>query len=216
MRVVIADDSMLIREGLARLLAEAGVEVAGTAEDAAGLLREVALTAPDAAVVDIKMPPTHTDEGLRAAQRIRSEHPKVSVLVLSQHLESDYARRLVAEAPGRVGYLLKDRVSDIDTLRDALNRLSLGECVIDPAIVSGLMSKRRPPSPLDFLSPRERQVLVLLAEGRSNRAIADRLSMSMRTMETHVRQIFNKLGLAESGEDHRRVLAVLTYLRSTN
>ncbi|RZU76118.1 LuxR family two component transcriptional regulator [Micromonospora kangleipakensis] len=216
MRVVIADDSMLIREGLARLLAEAGVEVAGTAEDAAGLLREVALTAPDAAVVDIKMPPTHTDEGLRAAQRIRSEHPKVSVLVLSQHLESDYARRLVAEGPGRVGYLLKDRVSDIDTLRDALNRLSLGECVIDPAIVSGLMSKRRPPSPLDFISPRERQVLVLLAEGRSNRAIADRLSMSMRTMETHVRQIFNKLGLPESSEDHRRVLAVLTYLRSTN
>ncbi|MEU0095553.1 response regulator transcription factor [Kribbella sp. NPDC006257] len=214
MKVVIADDSMLIREGLIRLLAEAGVEVAGTAEDAEGLLREVALSAPDAAIVDIKMPPTHSDEGLTAARRIRTSHPQVCVLVLSQYLESNYAHRLLAEAPGRVGYLLKDRVRDVAVLRDALDRLAAGECVIDPAIVARLMTKRRDANPLDSLSEREREVLALLAEGRSNRAIAERLGLSTRTLETHVRQVFLKLGLLESAEDHRRVLAVLTYLRT--
>ena len=215
MRVVIADDSMLIREGLARLLAEADVEVVGTAEDASGLLREVALSAPDAAIVDIKMPPTHTDEGLVAAHRIRSCYPHVCVLVLSQYIESDYAHRLLSEAPGGVGYLLKQRVRDITMLRDVLERLSDGECVIDPDIVSRLMSKQRAPNPLDTLSERERQVLALLAEGRRNRTIADRLGLSTRTLETHVRQVFHKLGLVESEDDHRRVLAVLTYLRAS-
>ena len=216
MRVVIADDSVLIREGLALLLTAADVDVVGAAQDADGLLREVALSSPDAAIVDIKMPPTYTDEGIVAAQRIRALHPTVAVLVLSQYLESDYARRLIAEAPGSVGYLLKDRVRDIALLRDALARLSEGECVVDPTIVSRLMSRRRSASPMDLLSDRERDVLALLAEGRSNQAIAQRLGMSLRTLETHVRQVFLKLGLHESKDDHRRVLAVLTYLRSTS
>ena len=214
MRVVIADDSMLIREGLARLLAEAGVEVVGKAEDASGLLREVALSEPDAAIVDIKMPPTHTDEGLVAARRIRAAHPAVCVLVLSQYLESDYAHRLLTEAPGGVGYLLKQRVRDVTMLRDVLGRLSAGECVVDPGIVSRLMGRRRSPHPLDSLSQRERLVLALLAEGRSNQAIAERLGLGTRTVETHVRHVFHKLGLVESDDEHRRVLAVLTYLRA--
>lgn len=215
MRVVLADDSLLIREGLARLLADAGVEVVATAEDGDRLLREVTLNRPDVAIVDIKMPPTHTDEGIVAANRLRTEHPDVSVLVLSQYLESDYAHRLISETPGRVGYLLKDRVRNVEVLLDALERLTDGQCVIEPTIVSRLMAKRRAANPLDALSAREHEVLGLLAEGRSNRAIAQRLGMSTRTVETHVRQLFLKLGIPESNDDHRRVLAVLTYLRAT-
>lgn len=214
MRVVIADDSMLIRDGLARLLADAGCNVAATAEDADGLLREVVLQRPDAVIIDIKMPPTHTDEGITAAHRIQRDYPAMGVLVLSQYLESEYAMRLVSEAPQHVGYLLKDRVSDVAVLVDALTRLVEGECVIDPTIVSRLMHRPREHNPLDALTEREREVLASMAEGRSNSAIAQRLNVSPKTLETHVRQILQKLGLPESSQDHRRVLAVLTYLRS--
>jgi DNA-binding NarL/FixJ family response regulator len=214
MKVVIADDSTLMRQGLARLLTDAGCDVVGTAEDAQGLLREVALTEPDAAIIDIKMPPTHTDEGITAAHRIRLTHPSMGVLVLSQYLEAEYAMRLITDAPQHVGYLLKDRVSDVAVLVDALKRLVEGECVIDPTIVSRLMHRPRDPGPLDALTVREREVLGLMAEGRSNGAIAQRLAMSQKTLETHVRQILQKLDLRESADDHRRVLAVLTYLRS--
>jgi DNA-binding NarL/FixJ family response regulator len=214
MRVVVADDSMLIREGLARLLQEAGCDVVAIAEDADALLREVNLQAPDIVVVDIKMPPTHTDEGIIAARRIRSEHPAMGVLVLSHYLESEYAMRLITDAPEHMGYLLKERVSDVAVLVDALKRLIEGECVIDPTIVSRLMRRARDPGPLDALSARERDVLTLMAEGRSNGAIAAQLFLSGKTVETHVRQILQKLGLHDSPEDHRRVLAVLAYLRS--
>jgi len=213
MRVVVADDSMLLREGLARLLADAGFHVVGKAEDARGLMRRVELTRPDVAIVDIKMPPTHTDEGIMAAQEIRRAHPTIGVLVLSQHLESRYAMRLLEEAPERVGYLLKDRVSDIAVLADALKRIGEGECVIDPTIVSRLVNRPREGGPLDELTERERDVLALMAEGRSNGAISQALFMSPKTVEANVRQIFRKLGLQQSPDDHRRVLAVLRYLR---
>jgi DNA-binding NarL/FixJ family response regulator len=215
MRVVIADDSMLLREGLARLLTDAGLEVVATAEDAPALFREVELTRPDAVIVDIKMPPTHTDEGITAARRIRNDYPGVGVLVLSQYLESEYAMRLITDAPQHVGYLLKERVSDVAVLVDALKRLVEGECVIDPTIVSRLMRRQQSPGPLDALTVREREVLALIAEGRSNGAIAQRLVMSPKTLEAHVRQILQKLDLHESHDDHRRVLAVLAYLRSS-
>ncbi len=214
MRVVIADDAMLIREGLALLLAEAGCDVVGRSGDAAGLLRDVSVTRPDVAIVDIKMPPTHTDEGLAAAHEIRRSYPDVGVLVLSQYLESHYALRLLEEAPGRVGYLLKDRLSDVAVLVDALRRLAEGECVIDPTIVSRLIARPRPPGPFDALTARERDVLRLMAEGYSNRAIADELYVSTRTVEAHMRHILVTLGLPESSATHRRVLAVLTYLRA--
>jgi DNA-binding NarL/FixJ family response regulator len=213
MRVVVADDSMLVREGLARLLADAGVDVVGTAGDASELVRRVELTRPDVAIVDIKMPPTHTDEGIAAAQEIREAHPKVGVLVLSQYLESRYAMRLLTEAPERVGYLLKDRVSDIAVLADALRRIDEGECVIDPTIVSRLVNRPREPGPLDELTARERDVIGLMAEGRSNQAISQTLFVSPKTVEANVRQIFRKLGLEQSPDDHRRVLAVLAALR---
>ncbi len=214
MKVVIADDSTLMRQGLARLLEDAGCDVLATAADADGLLREVALTQPDAAIVDIRMPPTHTDEGITAAHRLRTSHPAMGVLVLSQYLEADYAMRLITDAPQHLGYLLKDRVSDVVVLVDALQRLIDGECVIDPTIVSRLIHRPRDPGPLDRLTARERQVLALMAEGRSNAAIAQRISMSHKTLETHIRQILQKLNLPESADSHRRVLAVLTYLRS--
>ncbi len=214
MRVVIADDSMLMRRGLARLLTDAGLDVVATAEDSRGLLREVQLTAPDAAIIDIKMPPTHTDEGITAAHRIRLEHPAMGVLVLSQYLEAAYAMRLIADAPQHIGYLLKDRVSDVAVLVDALKRVVEGECVIDPTIVTRLIHRPRDPGPLDALTARERQVLGLMAEGRSNAAIAQHLALSHKTLETHVHQILQKLDLPQSANDHRRVLAVLTYLRS--
>lgn len=214
MRIVIADDEMLLREGLARLLGDAGFEVVGKASNGAELLRAVRLTSPEVAIVDIKMPPTHTEEGLEAAQEIRSVHPEVGVLVLSHYLESIYAMRLLQEHPERVGYLLKDRVSDVAVLADALHRIAEGECVLDPTIVSRLVSRPREQSPLAELTERERGVLELIAEGRSNQAIGDRLHLSPKTVETHIRQIFMKLGLVTAADSHRRVLAVLTFLRS--
>jgi DNA-binding NarL/FixJ family response regulator len=205
---------MLVREGLARLLAEAGCEIVGTASNATELLRHVGSEDPDVAIVDIKMPPTFTDEGIAAAGEIRRRHPDVGVLVLSQHLESEYAMRLLAEVPERAGYLLKERLVDVAVLVDALRRIVEGECVVDPTIVSRLVHRPRDPSPLDQLSDREREVLGLIAEGRSNQAISQQLFVSHKTVEAHVRQILLKLGLVESPNDHRRVLAVLTYLRA--
>lgn len=214
MRVVIADDELLLREGLERLLTEAGVQVVGKVGNPAELLRKVKLTAPDVAIVDIKMPPTHTDEGLVAAEQIRSAHPQTAVLVLSHYLDSRYAIRLIEQHPSGVGYLLKERVSDLALLTDALGRLHEGECVIDPTIVSRLFHHRQPPSELDQLTDRERELLALIAEGRSNKGICDRLYLSPKTVEGHVRHIFQKLDLDESPDDHRRVLAVITYLRT--
>ena len=213
MRVIVADDEVLLREGLARLLAEAGFEVAGQARDAAELLRLVERRLPDVVVVDIKMPPTHTDEGLVAAAQIGERHPETGVLVLSHYLEPRYAMRLLEEHPQGVGYLLKHRVSDIAVLTDALNRIAEGECVIDPTIVAQLVARRRA-GPLEQLTQREREVLALMAEGHSNEAIGQRLFLSPRTVETHVRQIFLKLDLRETPAYHRRVVAVLTFLRS--
>jgi DNA-binding NarL/FixJ family response regulator len=213
-RVVVADDVMLTREGIVRLLGDAGVEVVGQAEDAVGLLRHVDLRRPDAAIVDIKMPPTHTDEGLVAAQQIRAEHPHIGVLVLSQYVEPHYAMRLLEEHPERVGYLLKERVFDVAILIDALRRIGDGETVVDPTIVSRLVGRHRPEDPLAELTEREREVLSLVAEGLSNRGIAARLFITERTVEAHVKQIFTKLRLGASPESHRRVLAVLTYLRA--
>lgn len=214
MKVVVADDSMLIREGLARLLADGDCEVVGTAEDAAAVMREVELNRPDIVILDIKMPPDYTDEGIRAAHRIRATHPAIGVLVLSQYVESEYAMRLITDAPERVGYLLKERVSTIDVVLDALRRIEQGDCVIDPAIVANLMRRRRgDPGPLDRLTAREREVLALIAQGRSNAAVAAQLGMSPKTLESHVGQIMQRLDLHESPDDHRRVLAVLRYLR---
>ncbi|HET8821161.1 MAG TPA: response regulator transcription factor [Thermoleophilaceae bacterium] len=214
MRVVIADDEMLLREGLARLLADAGFEVVGKATDGRELLRSVRLTSPDVAIVDIKMPPTHTDEGLLAAHEIRSSHPGIGVLVLSHYLESIYAMRLLEEHPERLGYLLKERVSDIAVLADALHRIAEGECVLDPTIVARLVNRPREEDALAELTDREREVLELIAEGRSNQAIGERLFLSPKTVETHIRQIFQKLGLRGSPDSHRRVLAVLAFLRA--
>jgi DNA-binding NarL/FixJ family response regulator len=214
MRVVVADDVLLTREGIVRLLRDAGVDVVAEAEDAEGLVRQVRLARPDVALVDIRMPPTHTDEGLVAAQTIRAEYPQVGVLVLSQYVEPSYALRLLQEQPERVGYLLKERVFDIATVVDALRRIVDGETVIDPTIVSRLVGRRRRQDPLAVLSGREREVLGLVAEGMSNRAIAARLYVTERTVEAHVTQIFQKLRLAESPDQHRRVLAVLAFLRA--
>ena len=214
MRIVIADDTMLIREGTARLLEDAGFEIVGKADDAPKLLRAVALDHPDVAIVDIKMPPTHTDEGLVAAEQIRACHPQVGVLVLSQYLESRYATRLLEHHPEASGYLLKERVSDIAVLADAIRRIHEGECVLDPTIVARLIKRPRHQGPLDELTGREREVLALIAEGRSNQAIADLLVLSPKTVEAHVGRVFAKLGLDESPDYHRRVLAVLAFLRS--
>jgi DNA-binding NarL/FixJ family response regulator len=214
MRVVIADDSMLVREGLARLLTDAGFDVVGTADNAVELVHRVASTNPDVAIVDIKMPPTHTDEGIVAAQQIRRDHPSVGVVVLSQYLDSRYAMRLLEEMPERAGYLLKERVSDIAVIADALKRIAEGECVIDPTIVSQLVRRRRDRDPINMLSEREREVLTLMAEGLTNLAIGERLFLSGKTVEAHIRHIFEKLGLEPSAEDHRRVLAVLAFLRT--
>jgi DNA-binding NarL/FixJ family response regulator len=214
MRVVVAEDVMLTREGITRLLTDAGVDVVGEAGDAASLLRAVRMTQPDAAVVDIRMPPTHTDEGLVAAQQIRAEHPDMGVLILSQYVEPHYAMRLLDEHPERIGYLLKERVFDVAILVDALRRIGDGETVVDPTIVARLVDRRRRHDPLAELTAREREVLGLVAEGLANRAIATRLFVTERTVEAHVKQIFMKLGLAVNVESHRRVLAVLAYLRS--
>ena len=212
-RVVIADDSVLLREGLVRLLEDSGFEVVGQAGDAEDLLRKVGAHKPDVAVVDVRMPPTHTDEGLRAAQELRLSHPDVGVLVLSHYLESHWAMRLLEEHSERSGYLLKDRVSDVAVLVDALQRLADGECVIDPTIVSRLVRRPREGSPLDELSPRELEVLALVAEGHSNEGIGKTLFVSTKTVETHVRHILLKLGIGGAADYHRRVLAVLAYLR---
>jgi DNA-binding NarL/FixJ family response regulator len=211
---VIADDEVLLRDGLDRLLTEAGFDVVGKAGTAGELRREVELARPDVAIIDIKMPPTHTDEGLVAAQEIRASHLGVGVLVLSHYLESRYAMRLIQQHPGGSGYLLKERVSGVGVLADALARVHEGECVIDPTIVSRLLGHARLTSPLGQLTERERQVLALMAEGRSNKAICEHLFLGPKTVEGHVRNIFTKLGIGESADDHRRVLAVLTYLRS--
>jgi DNA-binding NarL/FixJ family response regulator len=214
MRIVIADDTMLIREGTARLLEEAGFEIAGKASDAPALLRAVALDHPDVAIVDIKMPPAYTDEGLVAAEQIRAAHPHVGVLVLSQYLESRYAARLLEQHPEAVGYLLKERVSDIAVLADAIHRVADGECVLDPTIVTRLIQRPRHRRPLDELTSREREVLALLAEGRSNHAIAALLVLSPKTVEAHIGRVFAKLGLDDTPDYHRRVLAVLAFLRA--
>ena len=212
MRVVIADDEMLLREGVARLLADAGVDVAGTAADAVELERLADAHAPDVAIVDIRMPPTFTDEGLVAARRLRATHPTTGVLVLSHYVDSRYAVELLDSFPGGAGYLLKDRVSDVAVLIDALTRLAAGECVVDPTIVARLIG--RPARAELPLSAREREVLALLAEGRSNAAISAKLFLSPKTVEAHVSHVFAKLELDDSPEDHRRVLATLRYLRS--
>jgi DNA-binding NarL/FixJ family response regulator len=214
MRIVVADDEVLLREGLARLLTETGFEVVGKAGDADELLRAVQQAHPDVAIVDIKMPPTHTDEGLVAAARISQLDPRVGVLVLSHYLESRYAMRLLEQHPERVGYLLKERVSDVAVLTDAVRRVAEGECVIDPTIVSRLMARRRDSGPINQLTDREREVLALMAEGHSNQSICDRLFLSPKTVEAHISQIFSKLGLRDTLGYHRRVLAVLAFLRT--
>jgi len=213
MRVVIADDEVLLREGLARLLSETGFEVVGKAGTAEELMRLVDVTRPDVVLVDIRMPPTHTDEGLVAAQQIRRGHPEIGVLVLSHYLESSYAMRLLEEHPERMGYLLKERVSDVAVLADAMRRIAEGESVVDPTIVSRLVRRPRDPDPLGDLTERELEVLSQLAEGRSNHGVGAALFLSPKTVESHVRQIFLKLGLEGAPDDHRRVLAVLAYLR---
>jgi DNA-binding NarL/FixJ family response regulator len=214
-RVAIADDSALLRQGLARLLTDDGCEVVATVGDAAGLVRAVELDSPDAVIVDIRMPPTHTDEGIVAAQAIRARHPGVAILVLSSYLESEFATRLLNDVPARAGYLLKERVSDVGVVLDALRRLVDGECVIDPTIVSRLLRRAsHVVTGFDALTDREREVLALMAEGRSNGAISEKLFLSKKTVEAHVRSIFVKLDLAVSADDDRRVLAVLTMLRS--
>jgi serine/threonine-protein kinase len=214
MRVVIADDETLLRDGLARLLEDAGLEVAGRCGDADELLRLVDARRPDVAIVDIRMPPDHGDDGLVAAQEIRRRHPDIGVLVLSHHLESRYAARLLEEVPERAGYLLKERVSDVAVLVDALRRIGEGECVIDPTIVSRLVARKRARGPLDELTTREREVLALIAEGHSNTEIGRQLFLSRKTIEANISQIFSKLDLRDMPDRHRRVLAVLTYLRT--
>lgn len=214
MRVVVAEDSVLLREGIARLLGEHGFEVVGQAGDAEDLVRKVGAHKPDVAVVDIRMPPTNTDDGLRAALRIRDEHPQTGVLVLSAYVEEAYALELIAESASGLGYLLKDRVADVDGFVDAVRRVATGGSALDPEVVSRLLGRTRRDDPLAELTPREREVLELMAEGRTNAAIAERLVVTERAVEKHVTSIFGKLGLSPGAQDHRRVLAVLTFLRS--
>ena len=214
MRVVIADDTALLREGVARLLAEAGFEVVGQCADADDLLLKVRSYSPDVAITDIRMPPTQTDEGLRAALQIRASYPKVGVLVLSQHADVGLAMKLLADNAEGVGYMLKDRVGNADELAEAVRRVGNGGSVIDPTIVSQLLGRRRGDDPVDTLTPREREVLELMAEGRSNQGIADRLFVTERAVQKHITSIFQKLGLPAGSEDHRRVLAVLAFLRA--
>jgi DNA-binding NarL/FixJ family response regulator len=210
---MVAEDTLLTREGIVRLLQDAGLEVLAAVPDGESLLQAVRRTPPDVALVDIRMPPTHTDEGLVAAERIRAEHPDVGVLVLSQFVEPGYAMRLLEDHPEKVGYLLKERILDAAVLVDAVRRIDEGETVIDPTIVSRLLGRRRRQDPVERLTAREREVLSMLAEGLSNRAIAARLVVAERTVETHITQIFGKLDLAEDAGTHRRVLAVLALLR---
>jgi DNA-binding NarL/FixJ family response regulator len=213
-RVVLADDSVLFREGLARVLADNGFAVAAQAGDADELHAAVERETPDVVVTDIRMPPTNTNEGLLAAQRIRAEHPGVGVLVLSQYVETRQAVKLLQNAPQRVGYLLKDRVSEIAEFTDAVRRIARGGSVIDPEVVGQLLRRRGEDSAIADLTGRERDILALMAQGRSNRAIGKRLFLSQKTVETHVGAIFSKLGLLPAADDHRRVLAVITYLKN--
>jgi DNA-binding NarL/FixJ family response regulator len=213
MRLVIADDSVLLREGMVRLLEEQGFEVAGQAGDGEDLLRKVRAHKPDVAVVDVRMPPTHTDEGLRAAQQIREELPGTGVLVLSQYVEEEYATELIGDRADGVGYLLKDRVADVEAFADAVRRVGQGGSALDPEVVSLMLGRKRD-EPLSELTPREREVLGLMAEGLSNHAIAEKLVVTERAVEKHVTSIFGKLRLPPTGETHRRVLAVLAYMRA--
>jgi DNA-binding NarL/FixJ family response regulator len=214
-RVVLADDSVLLREGVAQLLAQAGFDVVGLAADGEGLLRLIEEQEPDVAIIDIRMPPTHTDEGLHAAREIRAGHPATGVLVLSQYVRPSYVFELLSGGAERVGYLLKDRVTDLGELTDAVNRIADGGTVLDPLVVSQLVGRpRRHEDGLAELSDREREVLALMAEGRTNQAIAERLFITERTVEKHVRNIFAKLRLPADREAHRRVLAVVAYLRA--
>jgi DNA-binding NarL/FixJ family response regulator len=214
MRAVIAEDSLLLREGVARVLGDAGIEVVGACETADDLLLEVRSRAPDVAIVDIRLPPTHRDEGMQAALEIRADYPDVGVLVLSQYVEVGLAMRLLSDSAEGAGYLLKDRISDVKEFVGAVERVAGGGSAIDPIIVSTLLSKRRSDDPLDGLTPREREVLELMAEGRSNQGIADKLVITVRSVEKYVSSIFDKLELPSGGTDSRRVLAVLLYLRS--
>jgi DNA-binding NarL/FixJ family response regulator len=213
-RVVIADDSVLLREGLARVLTEGGFEIVAQAGDASELRQAVRRFKPDIAIVDVRMPPTHTDEGARAAVEIREEQPEVAVLVLSQVVEAAHAMRLFSERPEGFGYLLKDRVLEIDDFLEAVRRVGRGGTAIDPEVIGQLVGRRREDDPLDELTPREREVLELMAQGLSNRGICEKLVVSPKTVETHVNSIFGKLSLMPTGDEHRRVLAVLAYLRS--
>ena len=212
-RIVLADDAVLLREALAAALEASSFRVVGQAEDVPGLLALVAGERPDVAIVDVRMPPTHTTEGLEAARHIRRTQPEVAILVLSQYIETRYAIDLIREDPAGIGYLLKERVTRLDDLADAVRRVAGGGSVIDPEVVARLLGRPRQHSPLDELTPREREILALMAEGRSNAAIAQRLTLELKTVEGHVRAVFSKLGLEPAGEDHRRVLAVLAWLR---
>jgi DNA-binding NarL/FixJ family response regulator len=212
-RVLIADDAVLLREGAARLLEDAGFEVVAQAGDAEDLLRKVRAHKPDVAIIDVRMPPDNTDDGLRAALTIREELPEVGLLLLSQYLEDRYLSQLLAGGAEGVGYLLKDRVAEVDRLTEAVERLAAGGSVLDPEVVAQMLGRARDEGPLDRLTEREREVLGLMAEGRTNRAIANQLYLSERAVERHVTSIFGKLDLPAGEQDHRRVLAVLTYLR---
>ena len=212
--MIVADDSVLLREGVTRLLEKAGFEVVGHAADREDLMRKARAHKPDVAIIDIRMPPTHTDEGLQAARAIREEMPGTSVVVLSAYIEEAYALDLLGEDPAGVGYLLKDRVWDGDRFAEAVRRVAEGGSALDPEVVSQMLGRRRVDEPLEDLTPREHDVLRLMAEGRSNQAIADALVISPRAVEKHVTSIFTKLKLAPASEDHRRVLAVLAFLQS--
>jgi DNA-binding NarL/FixJ family response regulator len=213
-RVAIAEDSVLLREGLARLLEEAGFDVVALCENADDLLLKVRSFSPDVAIVDIRMPPTHKDEGLRAALEIKSQHPSVGVLVLSQYVEVGLALKLLAESAEGVGYLLKDRISNVKEFAASVRRVGDGGSALDPTIVSTLLARQRPDDPISQLTPREREVLELMAGGSSNQGIADSLVITLRAVEKYVSSIFGKLGLPSTGSESRRVLAVLLYLRS--
>jgi DNA-binding NarL/FixJ family response regulator len=213
-RVVIADDSILVREGIAALLTRAGVEVVAQTGSAEELLRAVDAHVPDVAVVDVRMPPTQTDEGLRAAHEIRARHPQIGIVILSQHVEVGIATRLLAETPERLGYLLKDRVGNAEAFVGALHRVADGGSALDPEVVSGLLSRPREDGPVQTLTAREREVLERIAEGLSNQAIAAEMAITLRSVEKYVSSVFTKLGLPTTGHEHRRVLAVLQFLRA--